>query len=129
MEILFKKKGKKGPKCKLLAAALTFVAASSFAASNSVTISSTLAPYKSSAPVIGYISATTTSTTNVRLALPSSTKTLNSFVCQTRDTNGVANPRDYDISGTDIVVSTATGMASGTLAVGDRINCLVNFER
>lgn len=130
---IFKKKGKKGPKCNVaLTAALAFVAASSFAASNNMTVSSTINPYISSAPVFGTISATITSTTApVAMALPiaPTSKHILGFNCTARDTSHNAVPRNYQVSGSDIVVASATGQASGTVAVGDRVTCIVNYQR
>ncbi|TGT42777.1 hypothetical protein [Mesorhizobium sp. M8A.F.Ca.ET.165.01.1.1] len=111
-----------------LASVMTLMGASAFAASSNVTATSKMNSIYTP-PAIGYVSATIVSTTNPKVALPSSVKTLDAFTCTVRDSNGNMVPRDIDVVGTDLTIGTASGQASGTLAVGDRINCIVNYER
>jgi len=109
-------------------AAFSLLAGAATAATSGTTVAAAVNPYMTP-PVTGYVSATVTSTASPRIALPTISKTINSLVCDVRDSAGRSVPRDIEVSGTDIVISTATGITSGTLAVGDTVKCIISYER
>lgn len=111
-----------------LTAALALLAGAAAAATSGTTVANGVSSGFTPA-VTGYVSATVTSTASPRIALPTSSKTINALVCRARDASGNLVPRNLTVSGGDIVVATASGQASGTLAVGDQISCVVIYER
>lgn len=121
----FKKKG-----CKRLALALTLVSGVAFAQTAQMTATSTAnSLFVTSAT--GFISATIVSTTDtIGAALPTSSRTINAIVCALRDSNGNHKPAQITVSSTTSrVLVAASGQASSTLAVNDRLNCHISYER
>ena len=112
-----------------LTTALALVAGVASAGTSNMTATTALSSYFSGGPVISAVSATATSTTApVSVALPTS-KTVVEQTCVVRDSSGFNVPRKVTVSGSDIVVASATSMSSGTLAVGDVLNCTVYHQR
>ena len=114
-----------------LTAALALVAGVASAATSGTTVISSNTTV-GVPPIMGFVSATVTNVTApVYIALPpvAATKTVNSLVCTVHDTNWHAVPRNIRISNTTDILIANSSLASGTLAVGDRVNCTVHFER
>lgn len=113
-----------------LSLALATVSGAAFAATSGTTVSAALNPYLGTAPVTGYVSGTVTSIQSPQIALPSTSKTINAYACEVRDASGNQVPRKLTISGSDLLVASADGgQVSGTLAVGDVVNCVISYER
>jgi hypothetical protein len=114
----------------VLTAVLALTAGVASAATSGTTVSAAVNPYLGTAPATGYVSATVTSTASPRIALPSTSKTINALTCVTRDGSGNQVPRAITVSSGDLVIASAGGgQVSGTLAVGDRVNCIISYER
>lgn len=79
-------------------------------------------------PVPGHLKFTLTSTTTPVAELPDNGRDLIGATCISRDANGNAVPRNILVSGSQIVVASAANQTSGTLAVGDVIDCSLLFE-
>ena len=121
----FKKKG-----CKRLALALTLVAGGAFAQTAQMTATST-ANSLFVTPATGFISATIISTTGtIAATLPTNSRTINAIMCNLRDSSGNEKNAQITVSSTTSrVIVAASGQASSTLAVNDRLNCHISYER
>lgn len=117
-------------KLKLVTLALVAAAGAAQAQTANTTATSSLNPYMIP-PATGYISATLTSTTQpVAAALPSTSKAINSILCSLRDSSGNLKGAQVSVSSTtNRVIVANSGQASGTIAVGDRLNCFISYER
>lgn len=113
-------------------AAFALLASAGVAQTNNVTAVTKQQPYIGSAPIVAYVSGTLTGTAApVAVAMPSSTATVASYECQYRNAAGEVKPVGYTISTTTnrIVIASSTVNASGTVNVGDRINCTLHYTR
>lgn len=82
-----------------------------------------------SAPALVYVSATVVSTTDpVIITLPSTGRTLLTHACDVLDSADRLVPRDLEVS-SSIRIDDAAGMTSGTLAVGDKVKCVLGYQR
>lgn len=109
-------------------AALVAVAGFAHAATSGTTVTSAN-PNLFQPPAVAYVSATVTTVgAPVLAALPSTTKTINSLVCNAHDSSRNRKNANVFVSGTDIAIM-SSGQDSSTIAIGDRVNCIVFYER
>lgn len=115
----------------ILTAVLALTAGTAAAATSGTTVTSGNASM-GTVPAISYISATVTNVTApvyIGLPIATTTKTLLSHACVVRDTNFNVVPRNIQVSNTTDILIASSGQASGTLAVGDRVNCVLYYQR
>jgi hypothetical protein len=112
----------------ILVASMLCATGAAFAATSGTTVT-TANPNLFVPAAIAYVSATVTATgAPVLAALPTTSKVINSLVCDVTDSSRNRKNANTFVSGTDIAIM-ASGQVSGTIATGDRVNCVVFYER
>lgn len=111
-----------------LVAVLLSLSGAALAAVSGTTQVTYVEGYKGKSPIVATISGTLTSTASPQLSFPDSAYPVGTVSCQRKTATNQVVPFAFFVSGTDVHVSTSP-LTSGTLAVGDVINCIGIYPR